>query len=159
MNECGFGDYLEMCKSNNSTLCLITEVRLQTVIAASKKSGDRLHLSLDSGNQYLGHLNCLSTYTSSHHIKRYNAKRFSDGKYNHTRNKVTRRSLPPNFDFKLPCFCCGKYCSLERDPRNANRWKRATICRTSDRGTGNLSYKDVVLKPVNSVATKKCKFE
>ena len=146
MNECVFGYCLVTCKSNNSTFCLITEVRLKTVIAASKKRGDRLHLSLDSGSQHLSHPNCLSTYTSSHHIKRHNAKRSSDGKYNHTRNKVTQRSLQSNFHFKLHCFVCGKYCSLERDPKTPNRWKRATICRTSDRGTGNLSYKDVVLE-------------
>ena len=115
------------------------------MIAASKKRGDRLHLSLDSGKQYLSHPNCLSTYTSLHHMVRHNAKRSSDGKYNHTRNKVTRRSLP-NFDFKLHCFFGGKYCSLERDPKNPNHWKRATLCKTSDRGTGNLSYKDVVLE-------------
>ena len=145
-NKCIFKEVLQTCSHQDSNICLISAERLQSVINASKLREDSLYSSLQHGISFYSHRNCLSTYTSKTHISRAIKKRKSVSNDGETSSKISRRSSIASFDFKQDCFFCADKCMLNPDPKHPDRWKKAMLCRTSDRGVGHLSFKEVVLK-------------
>ena len=43
---------------------------------------------------------------------------------------------------------CGASCNVLKDKKHPDRWKKnkAFLCKTADRGKGNLSFKEVLLQ-------------
>ncbi len=94
------------CKKTNSDLKTSTSYRLQTIISASKSRGDNPHLTLEPELQCNPslkvefHTDCISTYTSKHHISRVVAKRGANHERSHSEPPIRRRrSEIPTFDF------------------------------------------------------------
>lgn len=156
MECCLFEEYLSICPGDNENLISISETRFNSVKDASESRKDSLKLTLSEDHEKIryAHKNCLSTYTSKTHIKRY-IKRCSE--QNNTSSEVPckrlRRSQVTQFEWKTCCFFCGKTCLITPDPKHPDRWRKAFECRTSERGKGNLTFKEVILK-VRSFAIK-----
>ncbi len=93
------------------------------------------------------HKNCVSSYTSSSHIRSYLKRQKQDDTPQELRSclpKRSRRSELSSFDFKQHCLFCGEICSISPDPRHPDRWRKARLCRTAERA-GNKTFKEVIL--------------
>ena len=137
-------DCSDVCELVDSPL---TEARRAKVQQSSERRSDDFYESLDFSNPLHYHKNCYLTYTSSSHIERYR-KRTSQGGEDSPPPKRTGRSSSNLFDFKRNCLICGDICNVEKDKKHPERWERnkAFLCRTSDRGKGKISFKDVLLQ-------------
>ena len=91
----------------------------------------------------LPHRNCVSTYTSNTHIKRFllRQNRMPDKPV----VKRTCRSDISPFNFKEHCLICGEKCCPKPDPKHPNRWGRVIQCRTVYRGPDQSTFKDVII--------------
>ena len=97
------------------------------------------------------HKNCLSIYTSDNHIQRHLKRTKKDsGKAPVKRTKISWQPFHRN----RQCLFCGEECSVEFDKKNPQRWRESFECRTSDRGKGKLSFKEVILQVRRSVVTR-----
>ena len=147
-NTCIFDDIFN-CYNKNVDLVQITKVRLESVIKCSKERRDDRHYQLDTKTvdqkDFFSHPSCLKSYTSRAHIGRYLKRNITAEHGTERQEKKTRRSLQL-FDFKLHCIFCGELCNLVPDKKNPKHWRKAFICRTSDRGKGNLSFKNAILE-------------
>ena len=132
----------------------MTGTRIIKIVESSKARKDVLHdemntLSEEGSLNLVYHTNCVSTYTSKHHIERF-LKRQGEKSKNETEQPVEkrlRRSNVPKFNWKTDCFFCGKICNLTKDPKNPSRFRKAYESRTSTRP--NLSsFKESVLKVI-----------
>ena len=148
-NICIFKDTVHLCNSyNKDTLKSITDIKLDKIKTCSGYREDRFYETIKEnveGRFY--HSGCYANYTSKDHINRYlkkSGKRALTGDTNPNR-KRTRSSLP-SFDFKLHCLFCGEFCQILPDPKNPSRWEKAFLCRTTDRGGGKKSFKEVILQ-------------
>lgn len=142
MSNCLFG-----CNKGESSLTEIGSKRLQTVIESSKQRGDDLHLILESADnkkEFYCHKDCISTYTSKFHIKHSLKRRGKDIIDLPSPPKRSRRSSSDCFDFLSKCIFCGDKCDIKPDPKHPNRWKKACLCRTADRGNIK-TFKDKIL--------------
>ena len=125
--------------------------RIASIIKYSKQYGDEIHIELEKDlkeNAELTlkcHRNCVSTYTSNQHLKRHKCKVLSsDCNPSFRQCKRQRRSLEPVFCFQEHCLFCGEECSVEKDKRHPDRWRRAALCRTASR-PGQKSFKESIL--------------
>ena len=116
------------------------------MIQCSNRQKDSLHETIGSSSiQY--HKNCYATYTSNDHRNR-NLKRKWAEESGAPQVKRSRRSSTGILDLKKHCIICGEYCTVIRDKKHPDRWKknRGFRCRTADRGKGNLSSKETPLQ-------------
>ena len=60
--------------------------------------------------------------------------------------EASQTSAANSFECKMHCLFCVEPCATVKDPKNPNSWKTAFLCRTSDRGLNQKSYKDYLLK-------------
>lgn len=138
--ECFLKQCMNCSDVSGGGFCSVGVNRLRN---ASEIRGDGLHeqLSHDLNLKYVCHKNCVSSYTSKFHIKRYLSQH--DKANIESTAKRTCRSQVSLFNFKEHCIICGEACE-EKDPRNPKRWRRVVKCRTADRGD-NKTFKDVIL--------------
>ena len=111
--------------------------RIIKVISSSIERNDTYHTELE---QQLNsnpdftitfHKACISTYTSSHHIKRY-LKRMNSNERQSDEPPLKLRSNHSDFRFKQHCLICGKDC-LPVDKKNPGRWRKVVTCRTKEK--------------------------
>ena len=153
MDRCLFQDSEHCnCVGGSENLKVISDTRLNTIILKSKKRSDVLHTefrSLPASTVLRSHEACISRYTSQFHIDKY-LKRKAKEKLESTPPlpKKTRRASSANSSFiwKSQCLFCGDACEVKKDSKHPDRWRRAFVCRTSDRGPNNKSFKDYLLK-------------
>ena len=137
------------CSLSEHPLTSAGPERLNSIVEASKRRGDGLYSSLEptvtgASSSFLVHRNCVSTYTSKTHIKRYLLKQSKSA--GEPDCKRSRRSSDAIFNFKEHCLICGEVCLSEPEPKHRDRWRRVVQCRTADRGPNQDSFKDVILK-------------
>lgn len=135
------------CSGNEEGLKNISKARIETVKAKSRKRKDDLHLKLlelspPALKKLKTHENCISTYTSETHIKRYLRKKGKDGIEKQI--KLTRSAAP--FVWKEHCLFCGEKCELIKDKKHPDRWRESYACTTSECGPNMLTYKDHLVK-------------
>ena len=144
---CIFQDILDTCK--DGPVVKISDTRLESVKKSSTESQDSLLSSNLLGNvgALHSHKSCLSTYISSTHIQRHlKRKSFSSSVEILSPPKVSlRSSTKVTFDVNKHCIFCGNECRMTPDPKHPDRWNKATLCRTADRGESNKSFKEVIL--------------
>lgn len=128
------------CSDPSTKLISASRIRIETIIKSSIRRGDGLHEQLTNCQSLLCHKNCVSTYTSEHHIKRHEKL----SKQETPPAKKPRRSDTGEFIFKKHCIFCGKDCE-PLDARNPNRWRKVIQCRTADRGKDRLPFKESIL--------------
>jgi len=146
-----FGSDHVTCK-NKGELKSATITRIETIKKKSIKRGDTLHAMLDidvSNLKY--HQNCMTTYISEEHIKRY-IKNHPE----HSNEELNLKSPPPkrsrrslSFDWKCNCLFCGDECT-NKDPKNPARWRPYFECHTSERTYKNgevmPTFKEIILE-------------
>ena len=59
--------------------------------------------------------------------------------------KRQRRCDIPVFIFQQHCLFCGLECNIVKDKKHPHRWRKASLCRTADRGSGKETFKDAVM--------------
>ena len=93
------------------------------------------------------HRNFVSTYTSkerlNRHRKRESCAAESDPSQPPTKQ---RRSAVQGFSFKSQCIFCGESCTIEKDKKHPDRWRRAVQCRTAYASPGKKSFKESILR-------------
>ena len=131
MSACFFESLTWLCdRDTDKILSTAGSARIKTIIECSKLRGDGLHQQLEEevlhnvDNTIQCHRNCVSTYTSKNHIKRYLSKAAGQSESS-TSNapppKRTCRSMMPAFNFRTHYFFCGDKCQLKPDPRRPDR--------------------------------------
>ena len=131
------------CEGGGGSSNYVT-VRIECLIQASKHRGDGLHELLQEQHEpVFCHKNCVSTYTSKTHIKRYLSKKV-DSEIEPTK-KRSRRSAE-SFSFQKHCLFCGEHCDSQLDSKNPSRWRRVVQCRTADCGPGQKAFKEAILE-------------
>lgn len=119
MDKCIFN-----CESNG-ILYEVSEDRLTTILEASKQRKDLLNIAIEKkitdcpDGELKCHRNCVSTYTSKHHIFRF-LKRTIAETNNNQQTKAKR--VHSSFDLKTHCIFCGNEC-IERSYKNPSRWR------------------------------------
>ena len=112
------------------------KARIESIISSSIARNDTHHVELkeqlqnDPDYKITFHKNCISTYTSSTHIKRY-LKRMGSCISPSEVPLPKLRSNYPAFNFRSQCLICSQDC-LPKDPKHPGRWRRVVICRTVD---------------------------
>ena len=113
---------------------LITSYRIDSLRLASNERGDGLTQMLpENPTQFTCHRNCISTYCSKHHIKRFVKRRMLDSETDTSTGKKRMRS-DSSFEFRQSCVFCGEKCELERNYRHPKRWREAYLFRTLVQG-------------------------
>ena len=133
------------CVGGSENLKVLSDARLNTIEAKSKKRKDVLHTqfkSLPATAVLKCHEACVSRYTSEYdiqlYLKRKNKEKLDNGP---SPAKISRQtSGATQFVWKLHCLFCGNLCPVEKDPRHPDGWRKASVLRTSDRGPNNKSY-------------------
>jgi len=119
-------------------------VSVERLLKASQQRGDGLHEQLTQEHDTVYcHKNCVSTYTSKTHIKRYLSK--TSNSESEPSRKRNRRS-EATFSFREHCLICGERCISEHDGKNPGRWRRVVQCRTAGGGSKLKSFKDTILE-------------
>ena len=132
---------VKFCKKTGKPLCDSTPQRIVTICEASQIRDDGLHryledeLAADKNFCVKYHKDCVSTYTSKHHLNRLPKRCGSELS---SEAKRPRRSEHPSFDFLKHCIFCGEVCE-EKDKKNPSRWRCVVLCRTAERGPKKLS--------------------
>ena len=92
--------------------------------------------------------NCRSTYTSKTHIDRHLKRELSSQSCSRDllSPKGQRQSEVPKFKWLQHCLFCEKDCNVNVDLKQPDRWRQSDECRTSDRGKGKLTFKEVILQ-------------
>ena len=139
--DCYFKEH-PFCKGS---LTNIKETSTNRIITASKKRGDELYQNLDPDTTVKSHKDCISTYTSSLHITRYLKKHQKQSPITPHSPKRKKRRETRQFIFKEHCIFCGQDCPLTPNPRHPERWDKASLCRTSDRGDTEKTFKEAIL--------------
>ena len=126
---CFFG-----CTNSSQGLINCGIERIKKIEESSLKRGDELANRLVGLESITCHENCVSTYTSSHHIKRFLSKQKGDTiRY----DEGNPKKIPQIWHYTLlvqkHCFFCGEFCiSRGSDTRNPSRWRKVVQCRTAD---------------------------
>lgn len=140
------------CDHGAKDLSSAGSARIKTIIKCSKQYGDGLHVVLQEkldANSDLTiqcHRECVSTYVSQQQVNRHLKRQGIPPQMSATILKKQRRSGASNFEFLHHCIFCGFPCNIEKDPKHPDRWRRAVLCRTADRGSGAKSFKDLILE-------------
>ena len=133
------------CGGNNKPLITAGPEILCSIVEASKCRGDGLHLYLEpmvhdcGSSTLLLHRNCVSTYTSKTHIKRFLSRQ------NRTPDEPVVKRTCSLFNFKEHCLICGEKCCPKPDPKHPNIWRCVIQCRAADRGPNQSIFKDVII--------------
>ena len=147
--ECFLKEFMNCsCSGGGSGGGDYSNVGVERLRLASIRRNDGLHENLpsDPNVKFKCHKNCIATYTSKHHIKRF----VSHSEVAIEQNvepiaKRSRRSTERGFSFKENCIFCGEAC-LPLDPRHPDRWRRVIMCRTADQGNSQSTFKDAILQ-------------
>lgn len=131
--------------------------RIRSIIKASKEvHHDGRHVGLeqllagDGNASIFCHWTCVSTYVSSHHLKR-SQKRTSSPQVTDDipAQKRLRRSQSLHFDFKVHCIFCGEVCIMDKDTKNPHQWRRVVLCRTIIKTAGEKTFKESIIDTCN----------
>ena len=117
--------------------------RVETVRNCSIKRGDGFVNKLDGVDSIRCHKNCVSTYTSAQHVKRFLSKQKGDnlGTEEVIAPQKSRRSGSTEFIFKEHCLFCGEICiTLASCSRHPDRWRKVIQCRTADDFKQNILH-------------------
>ena len=120
--------------------------RIISIIEASKKYNDDLHISLESkllsdpNLTVYYHKNCVSRYTSKSNLVKYGS--ISDEE--EPPRKLRKSDC--HFNFREHCLYCGESCQLEKDPKNPIRWRAAFLCRSTYSELENKPYKEYLIE-------------
>jgi hypothetical protein len=134
----------------NKELTTAGPQRVLSIIAASKARRDNIHLTLETEldqNPALTiqcHRDCVTTYTSKHHIKRKQAGVSHERSHSEPPGRTRRSQLEQTFEFKKNCIFCGDQC-IECDNKNPSRWREVIQCTTAD-NPGDKSFKTKILQ-------------
>ena len=123
------------CTNDSPNLVTCGVGRVETVRNCSIRRGDGLINKLAGVDSIRCHKNCVSTYTSAHHLKRFLSKQKYDnlGTDKVVAPKRSRRSGSTDFNFKEHCLFCGEICvPLPSSSRHPDRWRKVIQCRTAD---------------------------
>ena len=105
---------------------------------------DGFHDKLDDFIHPQAHHYCYLYHTSKDHVQRHlkRTAKYSVDAINSSSSRKSRHSTSKPFDFNLQCVFCEPF-SIKPDPKNPSRWKKnkGTLCRTADRGKGNLYFR------------------
>lgn len=149
VNECFF----EPCGKSTKPLITVGSDRIRSIINASQVREDGLAVNLerrldsDSGITIMCHKDCVSSYTSKHHLERLNKNTLNP--CDESPSSKRRRSELTLFNFKEHCLFCGEICRMEIDPKHPGRCKRAVLCQTADRGN-EKSFKQSIIDACNA---------
>ena len=143
----------EVCILPNCTkkppLISVGPQRIRSIISASKCREDSIYVQLELQLESCCdltiqvHKNCVSYYTSKHHIIRVIQKRAHE--CTHSEPPTRRwRSEVPAFDFRTHCVFCGDECKA-LDKKNPSRYRTVSQCRTAD-VPGKDLFEDSLLK-------------
>ena len=149
------------CNGSTDNLKLISKTRLDSIIEKSKIREDSLHqqlMELSNQEQELlkCHTNCVSTYTSKTHLKRWLDRHPKENSSQEDSSpKRVKRSEVTIFDWKQHCLFCGDSCEVTPERKNPGRHRPAYECHTSER-PGRLSFKDSILKVIIHVCIYAC---
>ena len=133
------------CIGGSDNLKVLSDARLATIAAKSKKRNDDLHTRFKSLPHTIiikAHEASTSRYTSEYHIDKFLKRKKRLSIENVPLKKTRRTSGASTFVWKLHCLFCGKLCPVVKDPKHPDRWRPASVCRTSDRGPNKKKYKD-----------------
>lgn len=120
--------------------------RIQSIIDASRKYGDNLHIKLqeqltenpDMTISY--HKNCVSRYTSKSNLGKHRQQSTSE----EPQRKLRKSSL--QFNFRQHCLYCGEICDIRKDYRHPDRWRPAYLCRSTKSEKDKRPYKEFLLE-------------
>jgi len=106
----------------------------------------RLYLTLEEKlredpNVTIGcHRNCVSTYTSKERLNSYRKRESSAAESDPSQPPIKqRRSTAQGFSFKGQCILCGESCTITKDKKLPDRWRRAVLRRTAYASPGKKS--------------------
>ena len=92
------------CSNDSKDLITAGSTRIASIINSSRRRGDGLSDRLGETDSIRCHKNCVSTYTSEHHIKRVEKSRRKIEPHTDTPvPKKPKRSSIRKFDFKQDC--------------------------------------------------------
>ena len=139
------------CEDGNLTTA--GPARIQTIVKFSKEYKDDFYVTLeeklrDDPNVTIGsHRNCVSTYTSKERLNRHRKRESSAAESDPSQSPIKqRRSTVQGFSLKGQCIFCGESCTIEKDKKHLDRWRRAVLCRTAYASPGKKSFKESILK-------------
>ena len=140
------------CPHGSNNLSDAGPERVFKIISCSKEHNDQLYSQLqaqlheDKNLIVRCHRNCVSTYTSKlqikRHLKRQEKQTKSDGA---SQPKRHRRCDISEFIFQQHCLFCGLEFNVVKDAKHPQRWRKASLCRTADRGPREKIFKDAVI--------------
>ena len=126
-----FFDWKFGCKDNCQRLIEAGSARIQNIIRCSRIYDDEVHISLQEKLQNNAnltidcHKSCVSSYTSTHHIKVFNKRKHQEPS-SCSPTKTRRQSSDcGKFDIIRDCLFCGEKCELQKDSKNPSRWRPA----------------------------------
>ncbi len=118
-DECFF----KLCGDDQSTKSVseVSTRRIKSIIEASKLREDNIHISLEqeltANNKFsiMCQRDCVFTYTSKCHIKRYLKRRHKEGDVESpVPTKRCCRSNSKKFSFQEQCLFCGDLCIIRK---------------------------------------------
>lgn len=151
MEGCFFKDVLQ-CEEDSGILTTAGKARIETIIRCSKSYKDGIDTGLeekladDPSLTIQCHRNCVSTYTSRHHISRHLKRKGETEVTPHVSPKRRRSSVDSNFSFLRHCLFCGSDCNVEKPAKNPGRWRKAYIFRQVECAQVGKSLKEHLLE-------------
>lgn len=120
------------CDNKSERLIEAGYARIQNIMRCSGIYNDDLHISLQEkleNNTNLTtdcHKSCVSSYTSTHHVKVFKKRKHSQESSSYIPPKTRRQSSACGmFDLLQDCLFCGEKCELKKDSKNPSRWRAA----------------------------------
>ena len=120
------------CDNKSERLIEAGTARIQNIIRCSRFYDDDVHILLQEkleNNANLTiycHKRCVSSYTSTHHVKVFNKRKHSQEPSSNLHRKTRRQSSACGmFDLLQDCLFCGDKCELQKDSNNPSRWRAA----------------------------------
>ena len=98
----------------------LLDVAGSTMMSLQEKLENNANLTIDC------HKSCVSSYTSTHHVKVFNKRKHSQEPSSNLHRKTRRQSSACGmFDLLQDCLFCGDKCELQIDSKNPSRWRAA----------------------------------
>ena len=151
MEVCFFKDVLQ-CKDDSGVLTTAGKARIETIIRCSKLYQDDIDTTLeekladDPSPSVHCHRNCVSTYTSQHHISRHLKRKGETEVTPHASSKRRRSSGDTIFSFLQHCLFCGSFCDVKKPERHPGRWRKAYKFRQIERAQDGERLKEQLLE-------------
>ena len=140
--ECAFR-WKFKCESCLEGVTQAGPARIKTIINCSQAYGDGMHVELQNRLDVYSlltiwcHKNCVCSYVSLQLLNRHLKRQGNETNKKLDVLKRQRRSDISSFRFLEHCLFCGLQCNIEPDLKNPERWRRAVLCGTVDRGSGS----------------------